>query len=59
MPRLRVPTLVLFTGNLLFSGTPLIKSADGGRSWIHIDPGAPYQGVADLQIAPMVPGCTR
>jgi len=50
---LRVPILaLLFGANLLFSGTPLIKSADGGRTWIDIDPGLPHQGVMDLQIAP-------
>src|SRR5688500_18087861 len=52
MPRLRVPALVLFTGNLLFSDTPVIKSADGGRRWIDIDPAAPSQGVAHLQLGP-------
>ena len=50
---LRVPALaLLFGANLLFSGTPLIKSTDGGRTWTDIDPGLPHQGIVDLQIAP-------
>ena len=49
---LRVPILaLLITANLLFSGTPLIKSTDGGRTWSDIDPGQPHQGIINLQIA--------
>jgi uncharacterized protein (TIGR03437 family) len=42
---------LLFCANLLFSGTDLIKSTDGGRTWIDIDPGLPQLGIVDLQIA--------
>jgi photosystem II stability/assembly factor-like uncharacterized protein len=49
---LKVPILApLFGVNLLFSATPLIKSIDGGRTWIDIDPGPAHQGIVDLQIA--------
>jgi hypothetical protein len=48
--RFRVFAL-LFGVELLFAGTPLIKSTDGGRTWLDIDPGPPHNGVVDLQIA--------
>jgi uncharacterized protein (TIGR03437 family) len=50
--RFRIPTLVLFLGSNLFSGTALIKSTDGGRTWVDIDPGLPYEGIVELEIAP-------
>jgi photosystem II stability/assembly factor-like uncharacterized protein len=43
---------LLATVSTLFSGTPIIRSTDGGRTWTDIDPGLPHQGVVDLQVAP-------
>jgi hypothetical protein len=49
---LRVPVLaILWNATLLFPSTPLIKSTDGGRTWIDVDPGLQHLGVVDLQIA--------
>ena len=39
MRRCAATLVLLFSPNPLFSGTPLIKSTDGGRTWIDIDPG--------------------
>ena len=43
--------LLVFSVNLLCAATSLIKSTDGGSTWIDIDPGPPHKGVVDLQIA--------
>ena len=48
---IRLLTSFLLAISLLRAATPLIKSTDGGRTWIDIDPGLPHQGVVDLQIA--------
>jgi uncharacterized protein (TIGR03437 family) len=48
---LRVPISALLFVNVVFAGTPLIKSTDGGRTWLDIDPGPPHQGIVELQIA--------
>jgi uncharacterized protein (TIGR03437 family) len=47
----RTLLLGLFGTNLLFSATAVIKSTDGGRTWIDIDPGTSPQEIVDLQIA--------
>src|ERR1041384_5769933 len=50
--RRRIPALALFLGtNLLFSSTALIKSTDGGRTWIDIDPGLFCHGIVGHQIS--------
>jgi hypothetical protein len=50
--RRRIPALALFLGtNLLFSSTALIKSTDGGRTWLAIDPGLSDHGIVDHQIS--------
>jgi uncharacterized protein (TIGR03437 family) len=41
----------LFGANLIFGASPLLKSTDGGATWVEIDPGAGHLGVADLQIS--------
>jgi uncharacterized protein (TIGR03437 family) len=49
---LSIPALALLLGaNPMIAGTPLIKSTDGGRTWLDIDPGPAHQGIIQLQIS--------
>lgn len=49
---LSIPALALLLGaNPMIAGTPLIKSTDGGRTWLDIDPGPAHQEIIQLQIS--------
>src|SRR5215217_7381588 len=49
---MRTFLILLFGCSLASADTFLIKSTDGGRTWIDIDPGPPYQLLASFSVDP-------